>query len=156
MVQFLLVPTNASYAWCTVTNLQLEIEQVAGAAKVDAGGQAGNLLVVGGVDIGLDIVRALHLMSEDARWKVGTDSSGDTYRRDLAGEFDGLAQHQVAGLDGALEVDVLDLLAQVGGGAEQLDEAVLDLELDVGALLDGLLHLSNSADEEFRATVILD
>jgi hypothetical protein len=84
------------------------------------------------------------------------DSSDETYGRNLAGELDGLAKHQVAGLDGALEVDILDLLAQVGGGAEQLDETVLDLELDVGALLDGLLHLPDSTDDKFRATIIID
>jgi hypothetical protein len=62
--------TDASHTRYTATNLQLQIEQAAGAAKVDASGQAGDLLIVGSVDIGLDVVRALNLMSEYARWRV--------------------------------------------------------------------------------------
>jgi len=65
--------------------------------------------------------------------------SGETHRRDLLGQVDRLDDGQLALLDGALEVDVLDLVAQVRLRADQADVAVPDLEVDVGAVEDGLL-----------------
>lgn len=53
------------------------------------------------------------------------DESG-TYGGDFIGEVNGLGNLEVAGLDRALEVDVSDLLAEIGLGADEADESVLD------------------------------
>lgn len=74
-----------------------------------------------------------------------------TYRRDLLGDVDRLGDGQHALLDGALEVDVLGLLAQAGRGGQQPDQPVLDDELDVRAVLDRLVHGASRADLELDA-----
>lgn len=81
---------------------------------------------------------------------AGLESS-QTYRRDLGGEADGLGDGEVTLLDRALEVDVGNLLAEVGGRADEADEAVFDLEADVRALLDVLGCLSRGLDDELLA-----
>lgn len=91
------------------------------------GSQAGNVLVILAVDVGVDRVLA---------------------GRDLLGQVDRLDDGDVALLDRALEVDVLDLLAQVRRRADQPDVPVLDLEVDVGAVDDGLLDLALGFDRE--------
>lgn len=53
----------------------------------------------------------------------------------------------------ALEVHVADLFAQVCLGADEADEAVLDSQKNVSALLDGLLHGPAGLDKEFLATI---
>lgn len=85
------------------------------------------MLVVLAVDVGVDRVLA---------------------GRDLLGQVDRLDDGDVALLDRALEVDVLDLLAQVRRRADQPDVPVLDLEVDVGAVDDGLLDLALGFDRE--------
>lgn len=76
-----------------------------------------------------------------------------TYRRDLSGQLDRLGELELTGLEGALEVDVANLLAQVGLCGDEADEAVLDDEQDVGALLDGLLDDALGLDDELLATI---
>lgn len=49
-----------------------------------------------------------------------------TYRWDLLGDVDGLGNGQLALLDRTLEIDVFDLLAQAGLGADEADQAILD------------------------------
>lgn len=61
-----------------------------------------------------------------------------SYVGNLLGKLDGLGDSQRPRVDGALHVDVLNLLAQVGLGADKTDQTVLDLQGDVGALFDGL------------------
>jgi hypothetical protein len=56
--------------------------------------------------------------------EMGNESG--TYGGDLIGEVNGLGNLEVAGLDRALKVDVSDLLAEVGLGANEADESVLD------------------------------
>lgn len=56
----------------------------------------------------------------------------------LLRDLDLLGQRHVPLLERALEVDVADLLAQVGLLVDQPDQAVLDLEQDLGAVLDVL------------------
>jgi hypothetical protein len=51
-------------------------------------------------------------------------------------------------LDGALEVNILDLLAQVGPRGDQADEAIFDLDIDVCALENRLLDRAGRLDEE--------
>ena len=45
------------------------------------------------------------------------------------------------------------MLTEVGGGADEADETVLDLEEDIGPLLDVLGCLSRGLDDEFLAAV---
>ena len=79
--------------------------------------------------------------------------SGGTYRGNLGGEGDGLHDGEVPLLYRALEVDVGDLLAEVGRRADEADEAVLDLQEDVGALLDVLGRVARGPDDEVLAPV---
>jgi hypothetical protein len=51
-------------------------------------------------------------------------------------------------LDGAVEVDVLDLLAQIGRRGDEPDVTVLDLEVDVGAVQNVLLDGAGGFDPE--------
>lgn len=76
-----------------------------------------------------------------------------THRRDLGGKLNGLGDAQDAFFNGTLEVDILNLLAEVRLRADKADEAVLDLQQHVGALLDGLLDGARSLDDELLATV---
>lgn len=59
------------------------------------------------------------------------------------------------GFDGTFHVHLLDLLAQVRFGGEELDESVLDLQDDVGACVDILLKRAEGFDDEGLSTVIL-
>ena len=61
---------------------------------------------------------------------------GTTYRWNLRRQINLLRNLGLPSLDGTLHIDLLDLLAQIGCGAEEFDEAVLDLEDDVGAFAD--------------------
>jgi len=54
-------------------------------------------------------------------------------------------------LDRALQIHVLDLLAQIGSRADELDEAVLDGEKNVGTLLDILGGVSDRFYDELLA-----
>ena len=61
-------------------------------------------------------------------------------RRDLLGQLDVLLEREVALLQRALEVDVLDRVAEVGRVLEDGDEAVFDLQVHFGALGDVLVQ----------------
>ena len=76
---------------------------------------------------------------------------GLTHRRHLLGNLDGLRDGEDALLDRALEVDVADLLAEIGLGVDEADQAVLNNEVDVGALLDRLEDGARRADNEIGA-----
>lgn len=76
-----------------------------------------------------------------------------SYGRNLLGEVNGLGDLNDTSLDGALEVDVADLLAEVGLGADQANEAILDGKEDVGVLFDSGLDLALGLDDELMATV---
>jgi hypothetical protein len=64
-----------------------------------------------------------------------------------------LGYGRLALLDGALHVDVLDLLAQVRSGAEKLDQAVLDLKADICSLVDFFLECADCFDGEGLAAM---
>ncbi len=87
-----------------------------------------------------------------SRQRRGGTYRGCAHRWDLARQLDGLGDGQQALLDGALEVDVLDLLAQVRLRADKPDQAVLDLQVDVGALLDSFVDLADGLDNELMTT----
>jgi len=112
--------------------IQAEEALLAVARKDDLGGQAGDGDVVTGVNIGEDSILA---------------------GRNLGRKLDRLSNAQGTLLDGALEVNVLDLFAQVRLGADKTNEAVLDLQQDVGALLDGLLDSSGSLNNKLLASL---
>lgn len=97
--------------------------------EVDGRLQAGDLLVIVGVDIGKDVVGS---------------------RRNGSGQVDALRDGHLTLFKGASEIDVAQLLAQVRSRREQLDEAVLDGHLDVRALCDGLLDVAGRCDEKRR------
>jgi hypothetical protein len=74
--------------------------------------------------------------------------SGETYRRYLSWEAENLLNVDISLLDRTLELNVCDLFAEVRPGADQLDEAVLDGEEDVSALLDVLRSFALGLDDE--------
>lgn len=71
-------------------------------------------------------------------WCVGWKKGSVSYVRNLLGQINGFGEGQSTSLNGALHVDVLDLLAQVRLGADQADQTVLDLQRNICALLNGL------------------
>jgi hypothetical protein len=83
--------------------------------ELNSGGQAGDLLVVLGHDVG---------------------GNGVLSRRDLLRQLDVLGQGQLALLDRALEVGLLDGVAQVGGLSDDGDQAVLDGQVHLGPVYD--------------------
>jgi len=111
--------------------LKIEKTKAVLTAKDNLGSQAGDMLAILGKDIGVDGVFA--------RW-------------DLLGEVDRLGDRDNALLNRTLEVDVLDLLAQVRLGVHQPDQTILDLKVDVCALVDGLVDGSDSLDNQLGAS----
>ena len=75
-----------------------------------------------------------------------------TYRRNLGRNIDALLDLKDAGLNGTLEVDVVDLFAQVCLGADETDETVLDSQENIRALLNLLPDSTLGLDDEFLAT----
>lgn len=132
-------------------NLKIEKAKAILPAKNNLGGQAGDVLTILGKDIGVDSVFALWIML--ARVRIVRCQGKRAYRWDLLREVDRLGDGDNALLNRALEVDVLDLLAQVRLGVHQPDQTILDLEIDVCALLDGLVDGSDSLDNQLGATV---
>ena len=76
------------------------------------------------------------------------------YGWDRGRKFDRLDDGEFAFLEGACEVDVRELLAKVGRGGEELDQAVLDHDFAVGTLRDGLLHHAAGRDIERFTTAV--
>lgn len=81
-------------------------------------------------------------------------NKGITYRRDLSRQVNGLDNIAVAWLERAFEIDIGNLLAEVGLGREQLNEAVLDADLDFSSLFDSLLDRAARCDEKLLAAVL--
>lgn len=77
----------------------------------------------------------------------------NTYRWDLSRKINALHNIAVARLEGAFEIHVGNLLAEIGLGRQQLNEAVLNADLDFSSLLDLLLDRAARCDEELLATV---
>lgn len=74
------------------------------------------------------------------------------YVGNLLGQVDTLGEGQGARLDGTLHINVLNLLAEVCLGADKADQAVLDLQRDICALLDRLGHDAGRGNYESLAT----
>lgn len=71
-----------------------------------------------------------------------------TYGRDLRRKIDALGNLQISSLEGALEVNLADLLAEIGLCANETDEAVLHGQQNICTLLDGLLDSSLGVDNK--------
>lgn len=76
----------------------------------------------------------------------------DSYIWDLLGQIDTFGEGQSTSLDGALLINILDLLAKVCLGADKTNQAILDLQHNVCALLDGLGDGARGVDDEGRST----
>lgn len=72
--------------------------------------------------------------------------------RDLLGQLDVLGQGELALLEWALKVDVLDLVAKVGSLPDDGDQAVLDLQVHLGAVFDIFRQVAAGGDAEGCAT----
>lgn len=77
-----------------------------------------------------------------------------TYGRNLLGKFNILGQAHWALLERALQVDILDVLAKVRLLIDDTDQAVLDLQVDLCALLDVFVEDTRCLDRESGATVM--
>ena len=76
-----------------------------------------------------------------------------THWWDFPRELDRLGNLKLALVDGALHIDILDLLAEVCSGFDKTNETVFDLKLDVCAFFDVFLDRTGCLDDEFLATV---
>lgn len=133
-----------------ISRLEVQVEETLAAAarEGNSGSEAGDGLVIDAVDVGEDSVLALmgdQPMGIVVEWDM-------TYGRNLSRQADGLGDAQLALLYGAFQIDVADLLAEVRLGADETDEAVLDLKKDVCTLLDVFLDSAGSLDHEILAT----
>lgn len=73
--------------------------------------------------------------------------------RDLIGDIDSLLDAKRSLLNRAVQIGLLGLLAEVGLGVDKADQSVLDNQVDVSALLDGLKDGTGRADNQLAATV---
>lgn len=113
--------------------LQITAAKEAAAPREDDGGsQASNLNIVHSEDIGQNGVLA---------------------RRDLVRKVHGLGDLEVASFDGAFKIDVSNLLAEIGLGADESDEAVFDRQKNIGALINLLLDASLGLDNELLSSL---
>jgi hypothetical protein len=64
-----------------------------------------------------------------------------------------LLQRRLALLDWALQVDILDSVTEIGGLLDDGDEAVLDLQVHLGALCDVLAEGARCSNGQLLATV---
>lgn len=75
-----------------------------------------------------------------------------TYRRDLLGQIDLCLQSHVTLLQRAVEVDVFNLLAEIGGLSDKGDQAILDLQEHGSTLLDLFVQGTRSLDDKGLTT----
>lgn len=76
----------------------------------------------------------------------------ETYRRDLTGQVDLLCQDQIALVQGAFEVNIGKLIAEIGLLPDQSNQTIFDLEQNVSTLLNRLLQCTTGLDRESMAT----
>jgi hypothetical protein len=74
-----------------------------------------------------------------------------TYWRNLLGQVDLLRQDHLALLKRALQINILDLVAQVHGLLHQSDNAPFNLDIDDGTLGDGFVESTRGSDGECLA-----
>lgn len=77
-----------------------------------------------------------------------------TYRRNLTRQIDILGQAQLALLQWALEVCLLNGVAGITLLIDQSDEPVLDLQVHLAALANLFLEVAGSCDAQLLTTII--
>ena len=112
--------------------------------------EAGNLLFVVVVDIGMN--RVFTLISQISLRCYRYPCFIVTYRRDLLGQIDLRLQNHVTLLQRAVEVDIFNLLAEVGGLSDKGDQAILDLQEHGSTLLDSFMQGTRSLDDKSFTT----
>lgn len=75
------------------------------------------------------------------------------YRRDFGRKVNVFRDADVALLDGAFHVDILDLLAEIGLGRDKANQAVLDLEIAVCSVSNDLVRRARGLYRERFAAV---
>jgi hypothetical protein len=75
------------------------------------------------------------------------------YGRDLSRKVYGLGDLDFTSLDWTLQVDIANLLAKIGLGANKTNKAILDSQENIGVLLNLLFDHSLCLDQEFLATI---
>lgn len=75
-------------------------------------------------------------------------------RWDLSRKVNTLGQRELSWLNRALHINLVEVLAEVESCAEQLDQAVLDGNLDISSLLDGLLDGAGGLDLKCLTSVL--
>jgi hypothetical protein len=119
---------NLPYLPCLASIVAHSLQVKPWRTESDSSSQTGDRLIIHGEDLGSNRV----LSWWDLLWQLNLLRDGGP-----------------ALLDRALEIDVLDLLAQVCLGRENLDRAVLDLQKNICALFDFLLECARGFDEEW-------
>lgn len=76
------------------------------------------------------------------------------YRRNMRRQINLLSQSHLAFLQGALEVHILDLFAEIGGLLDQGNETIFNLKSDISAFLHPFLQVATGIDRESLATVV--
>lgn len=79
---------------------------------------------------------------------------GITYRRDLLGQLNILCESHFALLQRTVQVDIFDLLTEVCFLVDQADQAILDLQENLGTLLDLLAEGTLGDDGEVLTTIV--
>lgn len=113
--------------------------------------EASNVLVVLGEDVGGDGVLSLHNMLA----YVGSRTVRETYWWDLLWQLNILGESHLPSLERALQVHLLDLLAQIDCCLQQGDKTVLDDDSAICALLNILLQCSSRLDGKSLPAVSL-
>ncbi|KAI6769139.1 hypothetical protein HG531_010243 [Fusarium graminearum] len=84
---------------------------------------------------------AISLAVYDSRWDEVEYNAMDSFiKRNLSRKVYGLNNLDLALFDGTLEVNVTNLLAEIGLGADEADETILDSQENVSALFNLLLN----------------
>jgi hypothetical protein len=108
---------------CAAIQLQVASEEApAASGEGDSRSQAGYLNVVDSEDIGQHSVLSLRKVSHIN----GVEREMVTYRRNLSRKVNTLGDLDYTSLNRALEINIADLLAEIGLGADKTDQTVLD------------------------------
>ena len=70
-----------------------------------------------------------------------------SYRWNLIGKLHSLGKVKYARLNGALEINLTNLLAEVDGLLDEPNQAVFDLQQDICALFNLFVYCANSLDD---------
>lgn len=101
-------------------------------SESDSSGQTGNLVLILGHNVGENRVLSW--------WNL-------CRKRDI------LLDRHLALLERALQVDIGDGVAEIGGLSDDGDQAILDLQVYLGALLDVLVEVAGGGDGEVVTTI---